>query len=52
MFYNNKHKTISITRKGAFAMNGNPKNAVRLILHENIHRHFNSNKFTKSNHYK
>lgn len=48
MFYNNKHKTINITPKGAFAMNGNPKNAVRLILHENIHRHFNSNKFTNA----
>ena len=48
MYFNNKHKTIHITPKGAFVMNGNPKNAIRLILHENIHRHFNSNKFTNA----
>lgn len=48
MYFNNKNKTIHITPKGAFAMNGNPKNAVRLILHENIHRHFNSGSFTNA----
>lgn len=48
MYYNNKHKSISITPEGAFAMNGNPKNAVRLILHENLHRHFNGGKFTNA----
>lgn len=48
MYYDDKDKTIHITPKGAIAMNGNPKNAVRLILHENLHRHFNSSKFTNA----
>ena len=48
MYYDDKDKRIHITPKGAVAMNGNPKNAVRLILHENIHRHFNSRKFTNA----
>ena len=46
MYYSTVDKQIHITPKGATAMNGNPKNAVRLILHENLHRHFNSNKFS------
>ncbi len=48
MYYDINDKQIHITPKGAVAMNGNPKNAVRLILHENIHRHFNSNKFNNA----
>lgn len=48
MYYDINYKQIHITPKGAVAMNGNPKNAVRLILHENIHRHFNSNKFNNA----
>ena len=32
---------IYITSKGAAVMNNNPLNAIRLILHENIHKHFN-----------
>ena len=32
---------IYITSKGAAVMNNNPINAIRLILHENIHKHFN-----------
>lgn len=46
MYYDTVDKQVHITPKGATAMNGNPKNAVRLILHENLHRHFNSNKFS------
>ena len=46
MYYSTVDKQVHITPKGATAMNGNPKNAVRLILHENLHRHFNSNKFS------
>ena len=48
MYYNLVDKRIHITPKGAMAMNGNPKNAVRLILHENLHRHFNSTKYTNA----
>lgn len=48
LFYNMNTKAIHITPKGAFAMNGNPANAIRLIIHENIHRHFNSSKFTNA----
>lgn len=48
MYCDINDKQIHITPKGAVAMNGNPKNAVRLILHENIHRHFNSNKFNNA----
>lgn len=40
-YFNKEDKNIYITPKGAAAMNGNPRNAVRLILHENIHRLFN-----------
>lgn len=42
-YFNKEDKYIYITPKGAAAMNGNPRNAVRLILHENIHRLFNDN---------
>ena len=48
MYYDIKNKNINITPKGAMAMNNNPKNAVRLILHENIHRHFNSRSYTNA----
>lgn len=48
MYYNLIDKRIHITPKGAMSMNGNPKNAVRLILHENLHRHFNSRSFTNA----
>lgn len=40
-YFNKEDKHIYITPKGAAAMNGNPRNAIRLILHENIHRLFN-----------
>lgn len=42
MYYNTNNKKLYITRKGAFAINNNPTNAVRLIVHENIHRHLNN----------
>lgn len=42
MYYDTSTKKVYITRKGAFAINNNPTNAVRLIVHENIHRHFNN----------
>lgn len=47
-FYNKKDKKIYITPRGATAMNGNPTNAIRIILHENIHRLFNSNKYNNA----
>lgn len=45
-YYDKTDKSIHITPTGAFAINGNKSNAVRLILHENLHRHFNSSKVT------
>ena len=42
-YYDKDDKHIYITSKGAAVMNGNPRNAIRLILHENIHRLFNDN---------
>lgn len=45
-YYDKTDKRIHITPTGAFAINGNKSNAVRLILHENLHRHFNSSKIT------
>lgn len=48
MFYDNKEKKIYITAKGATALNSNPTNAIRLLLHENLHRLFASNKFTNA----
>lgn len=41
-YYSQKDNTIYITAKGAAAMNNNPTNAVRLILHENLHRLFHN----------
>lgn len=38
--YNISDGKIYITPKGAASMNGNPRNAVRIILHENLHRLF------------
>lgn len=38
--YNLKSKRIEVTAKGAKSMNGNPRNALRLIIHENVHRLF------------
>lgn len=40
-YYDITKDRIYITAKGAETMNNNPLNALRLILHENIHRHFN-----------
>lgn len=47
MFYDKKTKHIAITPKGAMQMT-NPTTTVRLILHENIHRHFNSSKLSQA----
>lgn len=41
-YYDQKDGNIYITAKGAAAMNGNPINAVRLLLHENLHRLFHN----------
>lgn len=45
-YYDKTDKSVHITPTGAFAINGNKSNAVRLILHENLHRHFNSSNVT------
>lgn len=37
-----KRGRVYITEKGAISMNNNPKNAVRIILHENLHRLFHN----------
>lgn len=47
-FYNKKDKKIYITPRGAAVMNGSSTNAIRIILHENIHRLFNSSKYNDS----
>lgn len=47
-YYDKTDKWVHITPTGAFAINGNKSNAVRLILHENLHRHFNSSKVTSA----
>ena len=47
-YYDKTDKRVHITPTGAFAINGNKSNAVRLILHENLHRHFNSSKITSA----
>ena len=47
-YYDKTDKWVHITPTGAFAINGNKTNAVRLILHENLHRHFNSSKVTSA----
>lgn len=41
-YYSQEDNTIYITAKGAASMNNNPTNAVRLILHENLHRLFHN----------
>lgn len=41
-YYDTDDNTVYITAKGAAAMNSNPTNAVRLILHENLHRLFHN----------
>lgn len=41
-YYSPKDKKIHLTAKGAFSMNSNPRNAIRLLLHENIHKHFHN----------
>ena len=41
-YYSPKDKKIHLTAKGAFSMNANPRNAIRLLLHENIHKHFHN----------
>lgn len=41
-YYNTKDGNIYITSKGANSMNNNPRNAIRLILHENLHRLFHN----------
>lgn len=41
-YYNQDDNNIYITAKGAAAMNNNPTNAIRLILHENLHRLFHN----------
>lgn len=39
-YYNTENKKIYITPLGAASMNGNSMNAIRIILHENLHRLF------------
>ena len=41
-YYSPIDKKIHLTAKGAFSMNANPRNAIRLLLHENIHKHFHN----------
>ena len=41
-YYNQEDNTVYVTQKGAAAMNNNPTNAIRLILHENLHRLFHN----------
>ena len=41
-YYSPRDKKIHLTAKGAFSMNSNPRNAIRLLLHENIHKHFHN----------
>ena len=41
-YYNVEDNNIYITQKGAAAMNNNPTNAIRLLLHENLHRLFHN----------
>lgn len=42
-YYSPKDKRIHITARGATSMNNNPTNAIRLLVHENIHRLFHNN---------
>ena len=41
-YYSKSDNTVYVTQKGAAAMNNNPTNALRLILHENLHRLFHN----------
>lgn len=41
-YYDTEDNNIYITQKGAAAMNNNPTNAIRLLLHENLHRLFHN----------
>lgn len=41
-YYSPRDKKIHLTAKGAFSMNANPRNTIRLLLHENIHKHFHN----------
>ena len=41
-YYSPRDKKIHLTAKGAFSMNASPRNAIRLLLHENIHKHFHN----------
>lgn len=41
-YYSPRDKKIHLTAKGVFSMNANPRNAIRLLLHENIHKHFHN----------
>lgn len=43
-YYNPSDNVVYITPKGAAAMNNNPTNTLRLILHENLHRLFHNKK--------
>lgn len=42
---------IYITQYGAMEMNGNPTNAIRIILHENIHKALNTKKLYNKKQY-
>ena len=44
-YYNRDDNTIYITHKGATSMNNHPINAIRIILHENLHRLFHNGNF-------
>lgn len=39
-FYNKNSRRVHVTKKGASMMGGNPRETVRLLLHENLHRVF------------
>lgn len=41
-YYSKSDNTVYVTQKGAAAMNNNPTNTLRLILHENLHRLFHN----------
>lgn len=43
-YYDPDDKNIYITQKGAISMNNNPTNAIRILLHENLHRLFHNKK--------
>lgn len=41
-YYDTESNVVYVTQRGAAAMNGDPTNALRLILHENLHRLFHN----------